>query len=193
MNEISEVTKGRPRDISIDQRVIAATRAILAEEGFSAATIHAVARRADIRPASIYRRWPSRIEMIEEAIFPGLDHLDVEPTGNLRDDLQRFVDAYKETFSSPIALAALPGLVAEYHSNSPSDGTVERAWRSARPLFRAILVAAPVGSVDPSLNPDDIFDLIVGGVLYKIHAASLGPRTDAPDKTVDLILRTLRG
>lgn len=192
MNEISRVSKGRPRDESIDRRVIEATRAILAEEGFSATTIQAVSRRSQVRPASIYRRWPSRIEMIEEAIFPGLDHLAVEPSGNLKADLERFVDAYMATFSSPIALAALPGLIAEYHAASPARTPADRAWRSARPLFRSILDAAPAGAVDPSLDPDDVFDLLVGGVLYKIHAASLGNREPSPGRTVDLILRTLR-
>lgn len=191
MNEIAKVTKGRPRDDSIDRRVIAATRAILAEEGFGATTIQAVSRRCEVRPASIYRRWPSRIEMIEEAIFPGLDHLDVEPTGDLKTDLQRFVDAYKATFSSPIALAALPGLIAEYHSASPSGAPVERAWRSARPLFRSMLDAAPAGTVDPALDPDDVFDMLVGAVLYKIHSAALGANVDAPDRTVEMTLRVL--
>ena len=192
MSEPARASKGRPRDESIDRRVIAAARAILAEEGFSATTIQAVSRKADIRPASIYRRWPSRIELIEEAIFPGLDSLAVEPSGNLKADLERFVEAYKASFSSPVALGALPGLIAEYHAATSLRPSAQRAWRSVRPLFRAILDAAPRGAVDPALDPDDVFDLLVGGILYKIHSVSLGNRVDAPDNTVDLVLRTLR-
>lgn len=192
MNEMPASSRGRPRKAEIDRRVIAATRELLAEAGFNATTIQAVSRRAEVRPASIYRRWPSRIEMIEEAIFPGLDAVAVEPSGNLKADLENFVAAYKATFSSPVALAALPALVSEYHAATTGPDRAERAWQSARPQFRAILDAAPPGSVDPALDPDDVFDLLVGAVLYKIHSASLGSRVDAPDRTVEMILRVLK-
>lgn len=114
---------GRPRNPEIDARVIAATRALLAEEGFAATTILAVSRMSEIRPASIYRRWPSRIELIEEAIFPGMDSIAIEPTGDLRADLERFVRGYKASFSSPVAIAALPGLIAEYYALPPDQRT----------------------------------------------------------------------
>lgn len=185
-------SRGRPRKPDIDRRVIAATRELLAEAGFNATTIQAVSRRAGVRPASIYRRWPSRIEMIEEAIFPGLDPVAIEPSGDLAKDIASFVAAYRATFSSPVALAALPALVSGYHAAPDGSARAERAWQSARPQFRAILAAAPPGSVDPALDPDDLFDMLVGAVLYKIYAASLGNRTDAPDRTVELILRVIK-
>ncbi len=183
---------GRPRNPEIDRRVISATREILAEAGFNATTIQAVSRRSGVRPASIYRRWASRIEMIEEAIFPGLDAISLEPTGDLAQDITKFAEAYRETFSNPATLAALPALVSEYHAAASSPKRGERPWQSARPQFRAILDAAPEGAVDPDLDPDDVFDMLVGAILYKIHNASLGNRTDAPDRHVDLILRALR-
>lgn len=169
-----------------------ATRALLAEAGFNATTIQAVSRRAEVRPASIYRRWPSRIEMIEEAIFPGLDAVSLKPTGDLACDMAHFVEAYRATFSSPVALAALPALISEYHAVAAGPGRADRAWQSARPQFREILQAAPEGDVDPQVDPDDVFDMLVGAILYKIHTVSLGNRIDAPDRTIELILRVLR-
>lgn len=192
MNDQPSAARGRPRKREIDERAIRATRELLAQEGFAATTIQAVSRRAQVRPASIYRRWPSRIEMIEEAIFPGLDGVTVEPTGDLARDLRGFVDAYRATFSSPVALAALPALISEYHASSRPRAPDERAWQSARPMLRAILKAAPQGTVDPTLDPDDVFDLLVGAILYKIHSEALGSGSGAPDRTVGMILRVLR-
>ena len=192
MKEKAGSTRGRPRKHEIDDRVIAATRALLAEAGFNATTIQAVSRRANVRPASIYRRWPSRIEMIEEAIFPGLDAVSLEPTGDLRRDIASFVAAYRATFSTPVALAAVPALVSEYHAATADRSRAERAWRTARPQFNAILEAASEDEVDRTLDPDDVFDMLVGAILYKIYAASLGNRMEAPDRTIDLILRLLR-
>jgi AcrR family transcriptional regulator len=36
--------------------------------------------RSGVHASAIYRRWPSRIELIEEAVFPGLSPLSVQPT-----------------------------------------------------------------------------------------------------------------
>ena len=67
----------------------------------------------------------------------------------------------------------------------------DRAWSSARPQFRAILQAAPKGSVDETLDADEVFDLLLGTILFRIWITSLGMRAEAPDNTVELICRTL--
>ncbi|MFE2416730.1 hypothetical protein [Streptomyces hokutonensis] len=62
--------------------------------------------------SAIYRRWPSRIELIEEATFPGLSPVSVRPTRDLRRDLRRFIRAYLAAFGAPAARAAAAGLFA---------------------------------------------------------------------------------
>ena len=96
---------GRPRDSSLDERAIAATLELLVERGFEGTTVQAVAKRSGVHASALYRRWSSRIELIEEAIFPGFDPPAVEPTGDLRADLLRFLGAYLAAFGSPAALA----------------------------------------------------------------------------------------
>jgi AcrR family transcriptional regulator len=169
-----------------------ATIDLLSTAGFAGATIQAVARRAGVPASAVYRRWPTRIELIEEAIFPGFDSVSVEPTGDLPADLARFIAAYRAVLVHPAAVVALPALLSIYHSGADSRGPEARGWRSARPQFRAILDAAPVGAVDPTLDPDDIFDLLIGAILARIWVRSLGVRAEAADPTVDLICRALR-
>ncbi|HMD95700.1 MAG TPA: helix-turn-helix domain-containing protein, partial [Trebonia sp.] len=107
---------GRPRDAAISERALAAARELLAERGFEATTIQAVAERSGVHASAIYRRWPSRIELIEEAVFPGLSPLAVQPTGDLRGDVRRFIDAYLAVFSAPAARAAAAGLLAHHQA-----------------------------------------------------------------------------
>jgi AcrR family transcriptional regulator len=94
--------------------------AVLSEEGFAATTVAAVARRSGMHSSAIYRLWPSRIELIEEAVFPGFDEVSIRPTGDLRHDIGRFVGAYDRTLSSPSARVAIPGLLATYHEHGAS-------------------------------------------------------------------------
>jgi len=185
-------SRGRPRDAQIDRRVTDATLELLATEGYAGTTIQAVARRAGVRSSAIYRRWPTRIELIEEAIFPGFDDVSVEPTGDLRRDLARFIDAYRAALAQPAALVALPALLSTYHSGADTRPPEARGWGNARPQFAAILKAAPAEAVDPALDPDDLFDLLLGAILCRIFVLSFGMRAAAPDQTVELLCRAMQ-
>ncbi|WP_328685580.1 TetR/AcrR family transcriptional regulator [Streptomyces sp. NBC_00343] len=183
---------GRPRDTSISERALAATRELLVRRGFDATTIQAVAEHSGVHASAIYRRWPSRIELIEEATFPGLSPLSVQPTGDLRRDLRRFVRAYLAAFGAPAARAAAAGLFAHSQtSNTPRPP--EMLLRvSARPQFQDILRAAPTGSVDPAVDPDDVFDMLLGAVLTRTLLSTVTARNRPVERTVDMILRMLR-
>src|ERR1700742_4798728 len=77
---------GRPRSEQAEQAIIEATLDLFAEEGFDGVCVEAVAARAGVGKATIYRRWPNKEELLLAALssmkspFP-------EPTGNVRDDL----------------------------------------------------------------------------------------------------------
>ena len=171
---LTQVRPGRPRDSSFDARAIAATLELLVERGFEGTTVQAVARRSGVHASALYRRWPSRIELIEEAIFPGFEPPVVAPTGDLQVDLLRFLRAYMVAFGSPAARAAAPGLLA-HHQASGVSGSPENYLRvSTRPQFQDILHAAPSGSVDPAVDPDDAFDMVLGTIVARILVPTVG-------------------
>jgi AcrR family transcriptional regulator len=180
---------GRPRDASIDARALDAARQLLIEEGFAATTIQAIAERSGVHASAIYRRWPSRLELIEDAVFAGLPSNRVPPTGDLRHDLQRFLHAYVTTFGSPAVRAAMPGLLTSNRSDRPTP----EAWLrlSVRPHFRELVLAAPPDTVDPNVDPDDVFDLLLGAVLVRTLVPEEIRRRPPIERTVDLLLRAL--
>ncbi|MFC5748044.1 TetR/AcrR family transcriptional regulator [Actinomadura rugatobispora] len=184
--------RGRPRDSGISERALAAARELLVQRGFDATTIQAVAERAGVHASALYRRWPSRIELIEEATFPGLSPQAVHPTGNLRDDLLRFVRAYTEAFSQPAARASAVGLLA-HHQTSRRTHPPELYLRiSARPQFQDILSAAPPGSVDPDLDANDAFTMLLSAVLAHTLLANTATQHLTPECIVEMTLRILR-
>lgn len=183
---------GRPRDTSISGRALAATRELLIERGFDATTIQAVAERSGVHASAIYRRWPSRIELIEEATFPGISPLSVQPTGDLRRDLRRFIRAYMAAFSAPAARAAAAGLLAHYQTSNRPRPPELYLRVSARPQFQDILRAAPSGSIDPAVDPDDVFDMLLGAILARILLSAVTARHRPIERTVEMILRLLR-
>ena len=182
---------GRPRDTSIDERALAATRELLVQRGFDATTIRAVAERSGVHSSALYRRWPSRIELIEEATFPGLSPLSVQPSGDLRRDLRRFLRAYLVAFSAPAARAAAAGLFAHRQSSTTPRPTAQYLRVSARPQFQDILRAAPPGSIDPAVDPDDVFDMLLGAVLTRTLLQTATARTRPAERIVEMIIKLL--
>lgn len=169
--------RGRPRDEAIDERVLVAALELLAEEGYAATTMTAVARRAGVGTPALYRRWSSRTELVENAVFPGFPDLVLEPTGDLHADVQRYVDAYCAVFASPAARAAMPGLISDYQS----DPEVHRrigdriAGSRVRDAFAAILRH---DLVDPAMDPDDALDILIGSVMQHSFVRPFTGRTD---------------
>lgn len=107
---------GRKQDATRDAAILSATIDILVEVGFEKMTVDMVAARARAGKGAVYRRWPSKTEMVLDAIarmkrdMIDLDHLP--DTGTLRGDMLALFEAGSadrgERFMQAIAgLAAL--------------------------------------------------------------------------------------
>ena len=130
---------GRPRDPSVDVIVRAAVRDSLIEDGFDATTIPAVARRAGIGAPTIYRRWPTQIELIE-TVFDDIfaeEVLEVPPDeGDFPYVVRRVVEGAFQFYGHPAARRAIPGLLAAYNGDpSRYEALTERIEIPARRVF----------------------------------------------------------
>src|SRR6516164_9360358 len=77
---------GRPRSEQAEQAIIEATLDLFGEQGFEGVCIEAVAARAGVGKATIYRRWPNKQELLLAALSSMKSPIP-EPTGSVRDDL----------------------------------------------------------------------------------------------------------
>ena len=183
---------GRPRDHSIDARVLEATRLLLKDRGFEDTTIRAIAETSGVHASAIYRRWRSRTEIIEMAVYPGISSVVVRPTGDLRRDLRRFIRAHLVAFGAPETKAAMPGLLAAYQASGRSGEPEHWLAVSARPQFLDILLAAPAGSVDPAVDPNDVFDVLLGAMIARVLVPTVAARNRPMEQLVDVVLRLVQ-
>jgi AcrR family transcriptional regulator len=183
--------RGRPRDPAIDELVVRATVELLAERGYEGTTVQEISRRAGVHSSAIYRRWPNRIALIQEVTLPLFREGHFDPTGDLRRDLRRFVTAFAKQYATPAARAAIPGLFAAYQGDAV---TPSEEWLriSLRPQFNAILDAAPPGEVDPTVDRDDVFDMVLGTVLARTFVPTVSGRRRPIERVVELVVRMLR-
>src|SRR6476620_6548371 len=70
--------------------LLAVTLELLQEHGYDRLTLDAVATTAHASKATLYRRWPTKSELVLAAFVEGSRQVAVDPdTGSLRDDLLR--------------------------------------------------------------------------------------------------------
>ena len=73
-----------------EAELLAVTLRLLQEHGYEGLTVDAVASRARASKATVYRRWPSKAELVLAAFIEGIRQVAVAPdTGTLRGDLLR--------------------------------------------------------------------------------------------------------
>lgn len=86
-----ETKRGRPMDLSRNEVIVQTTLELLAEVGFDALTIEAIAHQAKVGKATIYRRWASKEELVIHAvssISPFESIIDeIDQAKNLREQL----------------------------------------------------------------------------------------------------------
>lgn len=104
---------GRPRDGRIDAAIIAATRELILETGYSALSLSAIAARAGTTTAAIYRRWSGKVHLVHEAVLSDGAMTVPNSSGDIRQDIRALVETTRAMFDRPEARVALPGLIAD--------------------------------------------------------------------------------
>ncbi|HTX12484.1 MAG TPA: TetR/AcrR family transcriptional regulator [Solirubrobacteraceae bacterium] len=78
---------GRARDPRLDEAIAVATRALVVELGFGGLTIEAIAHRAGVSRATVYRRWPNLDALLAHVLRVVVREIPIPDRGHVRDDL----------------------------------------------------------------------------------------------------------
>jgi AcrR family transcriptional regulator len=182
--------KGRPRDPRIEEVVLLATVELLIETGYQGTTIEAIARRSGVSRPAIYRRWRSKAEVISDALFSRVEPVPARDSGDLRADLRAWVQAVLARFSRPEVAAAFPGLIADLREADPTvaRGVREELVAPRRASFaRTLAAAARRGDLRPGVDPDVVFELMVGSVVFRMLRDRALPDPAYEEQLVDLL------
>ncbi|WP_432072948.1 TetR/AcrR family transcriptional regulator [Streptomyces wuyuanensis] len=172
--------RGRPRDARAHAAILAAAADLVAETGYAAMSLGAVAARARVGKDTIYRRWSGKAELVYEAVFTTTDTAPVPDTGTLEGDLTILVQQLIDEFGAPSAAAALPGLLADFAAAPELRATIRSAFLApAKQRLADVFDRARArGETVPGVEADLVLDSLVGTVLFRlgILGESAGPR-----------------
>ncbi|HEY2696331.1 MAG TPA: TetR/AcrR family transcriptional regulator [Pseudonocardiaceae bacterium] len=163
-------TRGRPRDASRDDALRQAAIAVMAEVGYRALTMDAVAARARAGKATIYRRWDSKLDLVIDSCNQLVaEHISEPDTGSLAGDLREFVTAFAKFLSGPSGKAA-QALVGEL----PHEPDLAEAFRgtfllSQRDTLKRILERATArGEVSSEAPKGMLIELTGAALTYRL-------------------------
>jgi AcrR family transcriptional regulator len=163
--------RGRPRSEKARLAVLAAAADLLLEDGLAAVSMDAVAARAGVSKATIYRWWPTKETLALDALYQ--EWAAVPPprdTGSLRGDLLSLLRPWVRLAGGRPYGRAIAALVSEAQAD-PEFGReyrarfVEPRREQARVILRR---AVERGEIPAGTRTEVALDLLYGPVYHRL-------------------------
>ncbi len=143
----------------------------LARVGYGRLSVEAVARRAGVGKTAVYRRWPSKLEMVLEIVgsVAGAG-LPVPDTGALDSDVEILLRFVARALKHPLASQIIPDLLAEAARNDQISVTLRDVLRGAQRDVSNLIVERAVarGELAKIIPADVAVDLVIGPVYWHL-------------------------
>ncbi len=180
---------GRPRDPSRDGVIRAAILRLLADVGYGALTMDAVAAEAGVGKATIYRRWRTKEELVVDTVSDlNAEQAVIPDTGSLEGDLRQLLRAMVALVNGPAGAATQALLSSMQHQPALAEAFRAgplAAWQTA--FHDTWTRAEQRGDLPGGLVGTPVTDAI-GAPLVQRWLASGQPVDDAyADAVVDLV------
>jgi AcrR family transcriptional regulator len=171
---------GRPRRRTTNEAITRAARDLLAERGFQAATIEAIALRAGVGRNTIYRRWRSKEELIADALRELATDFDLLGEDDIHSLLREWLRDFARTFSDPLLGRLLAGVLGELQRNPEfADVYADRVVRPRRQaLLDRLTQARDRGELRPDADLEHVADLLGGALVLRILPLGLKPLSE---------------
>lgn len=176
----SDRRPGRPREDRATSAAIAATLDLVAESGMSGLTTDAVAARAGVSKATMYRRWPSKDALLVDAVGSLVSEITVPDTGTLREDIRLLLRRAVRLYADSRPEKLIPELVSEMRRNPDLADAVRSGFLAQRRAALAQILerARARGELRDDIDRELALDLL-GGVIYYRFLITGGPLDDA--------------
>ena len=185
--------RGRPRSQEAHSAILTATLELLGAQGFRGLTIEGVAERAGVGKTTIYRRWPSKTELVAEAIEQIRPPSAPPDSGSLEGDLGGLMRGQQERVGTTPGLRRLIPVLLTEATQDPAfltlvtEGVIEPIRDVMRELVRRGIER---GELRPDVDVEALVDLLHAVPVYRILLAGgdTSKVGDVPSRVVPLLL-----
>jgi AcrR family transcriptional regulator len=162
---------GRPRSLRVDEAIIDAVLDLLAEgTAVEALSMEAVASRAGVGKAAIYRRWPHKNALVLEAVASLKAPIPELPGTSVREDLVMIAGVIADSQGTRMA-DVMPCLMPELQRHGPLRDEYLALIERRRDVTRAVIRR---GIKTGELKPDTDIELVVAMISGPMMMSMLG-------------------
>ncbi|QEN17507.1 TetR-like C-terminal domain-containing protein [Mycolicibacterium sp. ELW1] len=168
-----------------EAELLAATLQLLQQHGYERLTVDAVAATAKASKATVYRRWPSKGELVLAAFIEGVRCAAVRPdTGSLREDLLRLGEAITEHAAKHSA--TIRAVMVEVSRDPALREAMQHQFLDQRKaLIESVLQhAVDRGEIKAEAITEELWDLMPGYLIFR----SIVPNRPPDRRTVRAIV-----
>jgi AcrR family transcriptional regulator len=181
---------GRPRKPETDAAILEAVLEVFAVFGYEGMSVEAVAAKSGVGKTTIYRRWPSKDDLIIAAIQDIMIAVEPEVTGDLRQNLVAMVSGALGFMKTSKAGLIFPRMCGEVAGQTPlGHRYVETVIGPRRKVVRDVLKRAiEVGELRSDIDVALMADLLVGPIIMR---KILGELDQSPTNTAEQLVDSL--
>ncbi|MDI1476190.1 TetR/AcrR family transcriptional regulator [Polyangium sp. y55x31] len=184
----TEGTRVRGRAERVVSAVLTATHEELGRVGYGALRIEDVAARSGVNKTTIYRRWPTKAELVTASMRVAADEEEAIDTGTLRGDLLAVVMRTVRTSQTPTGRGIVRMLQTE--RADPEVEALSRVLRDRRWQRMTALLERGIarGELPADVNGEIILDLIFGGLYARLIHRGEAVSEDYAAAAIDTVL-----
>lgn len=183
-------SRGRPRSSEAHLAILQASLDLLAEVGYDGFSMEAVAHRAGVSKATVYRRWPSKPALVVDLIDSIASSYSAPDTGSTRDDLNEFVGTVFRAITHSQYGAVLTALASEFQRNPEMAASFRARFLASRRASTLGILRRGVerGDLRPDADLELVVDLLVSPLYYRILVSGMPLSADYATSVVDHVL-----
>jgi AcrR family transcriptional regulator len=164
--------RGRPRSKKAQNAILEAAAELLLAQGLGAVSMDAVAQRAGVSKATIYRWWPTKETLALDALYHewAVGGEQLPDTGSLRGDLLGLLCPWVRHITSRPYGRVVGALITRTRTDPAfADEYLQRLVKPRRDRARAIFIrAAERGEISAELNVEVALDLLYGPLYHRL-------------------------
>lgn len=192
-NDPASRPPGRPRSERAHRAILRAANELLEGEGFAAVTVDAIAERAGVSKATVYRWWPNRAAVVMDGFLSTVSsEVPFPHTGHAREDIRIHMHRLAEAFSGKIG-RTVAALIAEGQTDPELAEALRSRWLSVRRAeAREILeLGIERGELRRDLDLEVAVDVLYGPIYYRMLVGHAPLDDDFADALADHIFAGL--
>lgn len=172
-----------------EAELLTVTLRLLQSHGYDRLTVDAVAAEAKASKATVYRRWPSKADLVLAAFIEGTRETAVAPeTGSLREDLIA-IGTGVAALARQHAMTMRAVLNEMSHSADLRKAMQDKFVRHRQTMIEEVLAAAvDRGEIDPEAIDPEIWDVLPGYLVFRCLISERMPTDDTVRVLVDEVV-----